>query len=82
MKVKFSLEMVFKLFRIASIDSRKVKGILGLVATLNSIGLSSADGNHDDNVDCVTCVKSMAYKLCLVVLVLFLGDGGRSFSPV
>ena len=33
-----------------SIDSRKVREILGLVATLNSIGLSSADGNHDDNV--------------------------------
>ena len=35
-----------------SIDSRKVKGILGLVATLNSTGLSSVGGdrNHDDNV--------------------------------
>ena len=35
-----------------SIDSRKVREILGLVATLNSTGLSSADGdrNHDDNV--------------------------------
>ena len=33
-----------------SINSRKVKEILGLVATLNSTGLSSADGNHDGNV--------------------------------